>query len=172
MASYAEHYTDDATGPHTSEQTMLALLDMGSTEADIMKVASLKVNDKAIIRSNLVIKPTIESFIKEANANDVEFKPIFAMTDLIKIAAVANDAETVDKVLGLGYLNANTIQKNYFEYIPQLEDTAQRLSKLLLDIRLGALDMDGTIVSEALESLSKLIVTLKRLKQTKLNRRK
>lgn len=159
-------------GPYNSKDTLLALMDMGASEQDLYKVAGLKSGESVDIVAKLELKPTIDEFLKAANDASGEFKPIFKLNELVKIAGVIKDKNTVDAVLGLGYLNANASQEEYFAYIPQLEEVAQRLSKLLLDIRLGALDMDGTIVSEALESLSQLIVTLKRLKQTKVNRRK
>ena len=132
LNKYAETRLNDS-GPYTSKDTMLALLNMGASENDILKIAELKVGEVANVNSKLELKPTIEEFIKEAELADKEFKPIFKMGELVKIAAPIKDKNTVDAVLGLGYLNANVNEEEYFEYIPQLEDVAQRLSKMLLD---------------------------------------
>jgi hypothetical protein len=159
--------------PFSSRDTMIALLNVGATDDDFNKVgALLQDGDRADIFTKLALKPTLDEVFKEGEVNAPEFKPMFKMADLVRIASKSKDPNTVDAVLGLGYLNTNVKEEQYFEYIPHLEEVLQRMSKMLLDIRLGALDMDEMIVSSAIEELSQLVITLKRLKQSRLNRRK
>ena len=85
--------------------------------------------------------------------------------DLIKEAVIFDDEDTVDNVLGLNFVNPDNI-KVFVEYLPQLQETQQKLIKLLVSARLGLKELDENALRNSIEGLEKTINGLKLLLHT------
>ena len=82
---------------------------------------------------------------------------------LLKVAGQLQDAESVDSVLSLGFVNPENIQR-FAAAKPMLEEVASLLSKLLLAARLGMEDIPEEPVRSTLGQLERTIEGLSRLK--------
>jgi hypothetical protein len=83
--------------------------------------------------------------------------------EIMKIAASLEDAQTVDSVLSLGFVNDENISR-FAAAKPMLWEVSHMLSKLLLASRLGMEDVPEEHVRSALRHLQKVIKGLGRLK--------
>jgi len=83
--------------------------------------------------------------------------------DLVKIAAALDDAQSVDSVLSLGFINEENIAR-FASAKPMLWEVSHMLAKLLLASRLGMEDIPEEAVRAALMHLQKVIEGLGRLK--------
>jgi hypothetical protein len=83
---------------------------------------------------------------------------------LAKEAAVLDDALTADKILGLGFLNAENIA-TFVDMLPTLEDTSSKLAEMLVAVRLGMKDVPEVAVERMLIALEDVIRGLKALRQ-------
>ena len=83
--------------------------------------------------------------------------------EIIKIAATLEDAQSVDSVLSLGFVNDENISR-FAAAKPMLWEVSHMLSKLLLASRLGMEDVPEEHVRAAIRHLQKVIKGLGRLK--------
>ena len=83
--------------------------------------------------------------------------------ELVKIAANLEDAQTVDSVLGLGFVNEENVAR-FASAKPMLWEVSHMLCKLLLGARLGMEDIPEEAVRSALLHLQRVIDGLGRLK--------
>jgi len=83
---------------------------------------------------------------------------------LAKEAAVLEDALTADKILGLGFLNAENIS-TFVDMLPQLETTASTLAEMLIAVRLGLKDIPEVAVERMLSAIEDVIRGLRSLQQ-------
>lgn len=83
--------------------------------------------------------------------------------ELLKIAANIDDAQSVDSVLSLGFVNEENVSR-FAAAKPMLWEVSHMLSKLLLASRLGMEDIPEEYVRAALSYLQKIIKGLGRLK--------
>jgi hypothetical protein len=81
---------------------------------------------------------------------------------LLKEAATLQDMTTIDKVLSIGFINPENVQM-FVEFIPDFEETHQRLAQTLIACRMGIPDIPETAVKSAMERLDEVIVGLKKL---------
>lgn len=85
--------------------------------------------------------------------------------DLLKEAAVVTDADTVDKMLALGFLTPENL-KVFVDYLPALEDAVSKLADLLVAARVG---LGKTLQEDALQksmmTMDEVIQGLKELAQ-------
>lgn len=81
---------------------------------------------------------------------------------LLKEAAGLEDMNTVDKVLSLGFLNAENVA-TFVNYIPDFEKTIQRLADILIASRLGMSDVPEVAAKNAMERLEDVTRGLKEL---------
>ena len=81
---------------------------------------------------------------------------------LLKEAAGLEDMNTVDKVLSLGFLNPENIS-TFVNYIPDFEQTIQRLADILIASRLGMSDVPEVAAKNAMERLEDVTRGLKEL---------
>lgn len=81
---------------------------------------------------------------------------------LLKEAAALQDINSVDKVLSIGFINPENVQM-FVEFIPDLEETHQRLAQLLVATRMGMPDLPETAVKNAMERLDEVLGGLKKL---------
>lgn len=83
--------------------------------------------------------------------------------ELLKIAANLEDAQTVDSVLSLGFVNDENISR-FASVKPMLWETSHMLANLLLASRLGMDDIPEEAVRSALSHLQRIIDGLGRLR--------
>lgn len=82
---------------------------------------------------------------------------------LVKEAALLDDALTADKILGLGFLNAENVA-TFIEMIPQLESTSSKIAEMLLASRIGMKDVPEVSLERMLKALDDVIRGLKSLR--------
>lgn len=104
-------------------------------------LASLKNVIPDLVKSAIVINYSIE---KTADHN------------------VGDDQTTPDAVLGLGLMDKENIT-HYVSMIPEFEDTAHNLAKMLYSIRIGLVGIDQGAVKSALTNVTKVTSSLREL---------
>lgn len=82
---------------------------------------------------------------------------------LAKEASLMEDALTADKILGLGFLNAENVS-TFIEMIPQLESTSSKIAEMLLASRIGMKDVSEVALERMLKALDDVIRGLKSLR--------
>ena len=87
---------------------------------------------------------------------------------LAKEASVLDDALTVDKVLSLGFLNAENVA-TFVDMLPGLERAASAISEMLVAARLGMKDIPEVALERMMIALEDVILGLQRLKQKELS---
>jgi hypothetical protein len=92
-----------------------------------------------------------------------ELDPPIRNYSLVKEASILDDALTADKILGLGFINAENIA-TFVDMIPQLEDAASKLAELLLAVRLGVKEVPEVAVERMLVALEDVINGLRTLR--------
>lgn len=114
---------------------------------------------------------TMKEYEKEAEAKlAYSYGPVMKYMDslrqdLTKEAVVFDDNNTIDKVLSLNFINPDNI-KTFVEFLPELEETQQKLSELLFATRLGLEELDEAALLNAVLGLEKTIDGLKVLLHT------
>ena len=83
---------------------------------------------------------------------------------LVKEAALLDDALTADKILGLGFLNAENVA-SFVDMLPALDATSSKLAELLFAIRIGLKEVPEVAVERMLVALEDVIQGLKALQQ-------
>lgn len=97
--------------------------------------------------------PKVQAFIESVRS------PI---ADLLKCAASIDDAQAVDAVLSLGFVNNENIAR-FASAKPMLEEVSEMLAKLLLASRLGMEDIPEENARAALGHIQKILSGLQRL---------
>lgn len=85
--------------------------------------------------------------------------------DLIKEAAAIQDEGTVDSILSLNFINPENLS-TFIGYIPELEETSEKLAEMLLYSYLGMKEIAEGAVEHAMKGLEEVLVGLKSLAQT------
>lgn len=78
------------------------------------------------------------------------------MADLVKVAAMLEDADTVDSVLSLGFVSEENLER-FASVKPMLEELSGTLAKLLLGARLGIEDIPEEAARSAIANLQRVI---------------
>lgn len=84
---------------------------------------------------------------------------------LLKEAAPLDDPTTVDKVLSVNFINPENVAV-FASYVPEIEETIQKLSELLIASRMGMEAVDTGALEKALVHLDKVVAGLKTLTST------
>ncbi len=109
--------------------------------------------------------PTGRPMLKTASTKLVNLlkalKP--PMHELVKIASALEDADSVDSVLSLGFLNSENLSR-FSGAKPMLKQTVGMLSKLLLAARLGLEDVNEDAIKSALTHIERVIGGLGKVK--------
>jgi len=84
--------------------------------------------------------------------------------DLIKEAAAIQDEGTVDNILSLNFINPENLS-TFIGYMPNLEETAEKLAEMLLYSYLGQKELPEGAVEHAMKGLEEVITGLKSLAQ-------
>lgn len=83
---------------------------------------------------------------------------------LVKEASVLSDAMTADKILGLGFINAENVA-TFVEMIPGLEAASAKIAELLIASRLGLEDVPEAALERMLVATEDVIKGLRSLHQ-------
>jgi hypothetical protein len=84
------------------------------------------------------------------------------MGELVKAAAMLEDADSVDSVLALGFVNEENIER-FASVRPMLEEMSGTLAKLLLAARLGIEDIPEEAARSAIANLQRVLDGLSQL---------
>jgi hypothetical protein len=82
--------------------------------------------------------------------------------DLIKEAAAMDDSGTVDNLLSLNFINPENISQ-FISYLPELEETSEKLAEMLLFCYLGVKDLPEGAVERSMKNMEEVIQGLKSL---------
>jgi len=88
--------------------------------------------------------------------------------NLIKEASVLDDALTADKVLGLGFLNAENVA-TFVDLLPGLEYALSKIAEMLMASRVGLKDIPEVALERMMIALEDVIQGLKTLKQREIS---
>lgn len=80
--------------------------------------------------------------------------------DLIKEAASMEDEATVDKLLALNFVNPENLG-TFLEYMPELEQTSEKLAEMLLSGYLGMREIPEGAVERSMKNVEEVIRALK-----------
>jgi hypothetical protein len=83
---------------------------------------------------------------------------------LAKEASLLDDSLTADKILGLGFLNAENIS-TFVEMMPAFEAAASKISEMLVAVRLGLKDIPEAALERMLVALEDVIRGLRCLQE-------
>lgn len=87
---------------------------------------------------------------------------------LVKEASILDDALTADKVLGLGFINAENIA-TFVDMLPQLEEASAKLAEMLFAVRCGMKDVPEVAVERMLIAMEDVINGLRTLRQKEIH---
>ena len=104
--------------------------------------------------------------IKEASVMLQDYPEAFSR-DTVKIAAALEDSETADKILAMNFLNPQNVAI-FASYLPQLDESAQKLAEMLMAARMGMGQLDEGSLERAMKNLEEVIQSLKGLEQKQL----
>jgi hypothetical protein len=90
--------------------------------------------------------------------------PYDLRVNLVKEAAALGDSESADKILSLNFLNAENLS-TFVGYLPELNETASKLSEMLLAARLGQRQIPQEAIEKCLKHLDIVIMGIRALKQ-------
>lgn len=126
---------------------------------ELVSVAGLKVLG-SVKEKMAGIKAKI---IKELSELDPTIHNYF----LAKEASVLDDALTADKILGLGFLNAENVS-TFIDLLPALQAASGKLAELLVAVRIGLKEVPEVAVERMLFALEDVIRGLQSLRQKEL----
>jgi len=104
--------------------------------------------------------------IKEASVLLGKF-PYDLRRDLVKEAAALEDSETADRILAMNFLNPENIAI-FASYLPQMDETVQRLAEMLMAARMGMSQVDEGAIERSMKNLEEVIQGLRGLQQKQL----
>src|SRR6185369_9135722 len=128
-------------------------------KGQLVKVAGLKV-----------LTPMSEktASVKAALRKELsELDPPIHNYFLAKEASVLDDALTADKILGLGFLNAENVA-TFVDLLPGLQAASGKLAELLVAVRIGLKEVPEIAVERMLAALEDVIRGLQALRQKEL----
>jgi hypothetical protein len=104
------------------------------------------------------------SLRKELDEMDPPIRNYF----LAKEASVLDDALTADKILGLGFLNAENVA-TFIDLLPALQAASSKLAELLIAVRIGLKEVPEVAVERMLVALEDVIRGLQSLRQREIS---
>lgn len=149
--------------PRTRAKFHLMSLGMSPSSAELAL-------DKAARNGRVTVanlQPLLLEHEKEAELRRSLIEPLVESlpslkTDLIKEAVMIGDADTVDSVLALNFINLENIS-TFMEYLPQLKEAASKLAQLLVASRLGFGTVPTEAAKKAMDNLERVIMNLEHL---------
>jgi hypothetical protein len=85
--------------------------------------------------------------------------------DLVKEAAVLQDKTTVNDLLALNFINPENLD-TFVSYVPELEETSERLAEMLLYSQLGMNELPEGAITRSMKAVEDVLVNLKNLSET------
>ena len=113
---------------------------------------------RPVIPQEIVKRAFAENMIK---ATPTQIAPM--RVDLIKEASVIVDKETVDSILSLQFITPNNVGM-YVDFIPQIENTLNKVAEVLVAARLGMDDIKESAAKTAMTQLNSVLGGLKNLR--------
>jgi len=143
-----------------SAEFMLGLL--GVNGADIKEKLSQARKLGSIKLANLKTITTLAERYqeKQKTAQTLALRIPDLKRDLLKEAAALEDESTVDKVLALNFVNPENLS-TFLEYIPELEQTSEKLAEMLLSGFLGMEQIPEGAVERAMKNMEEVVLALK-----------
>lgn len=89
---------------------------------------------------------------------------VIPSVDLVKEAASLEDAQTVDKILSLNFINPDNLH-TFLSYLPELESTMSKVAEMLVASRLGLNQVPETALERSLKGLDAVVYGLKSVNQ-------
>ena len=84
--------------------------------------------------------------------------------DLLKEAAALGDAQTVDKILALNFINPENVG-TFANYLPELDEALSKVAEMLVASRLGLNQVPEGALEKSLTGLDTVIDGLRKLHQ-------
>jgi hypothetical protein len=149
--------------------TVLYTLGM-SKEASLSAVSTLIHSDNHELTVYGVSNDYVNvdnSMQKEASIKNLlgEYAKSIKVNLVKEAASLSDDPETVDRMLSLDFINEDNV-KRYAENISEFEETADKISEMLIASRLGMKDVDEGAAKKAVEGITNVIEGLKKLNMT------
>jgi hypothetical protein len=85
--------------------------------------------------------------------------------DLVKEASVLQDRSTVNDILALNFINPENLS-TFVSYVPELEETSERLAEMLLYSYLGMNDLPEGAITRSMNAVEEVLTNLKNLSET------
>ncbi len=150
----------------TAEAEFL-LVGMGMNPFDARKaLAQAQVHGHCKVAGLLSITPLADlhkTMVKKA-AKTLSNFPYELRRNLVKEAAVIDDAETADKVLAMNFINPENIG-TFASYLPELDTAMCKLAEMLIACRMGMRNVDEGAVERCMKNGEQVIDGLKALQQ-------
>lgn len=143
-----------------SAEFMLGLLgvdgpDIKEKLAQARRQGSVKL---ANLKSITTLGERYQEKVKEAQALAQQIPDL--RRNLVKEAAALEDESTVDKVLALNFVNPENLS-TFIGYLPELEQTGEKLAEMLLSGYLGMQEVPEGAVERTMKNLEEVALALK-----------
>lgn len=113
------------------------------------------------------VREKMASYRKEVLRDLSKIDPPIHNYDLIKEASILDDALTADKILALGFLNAENVA-TFVDLLPALDAASSKMAELLIAVRIGLEEVPEVAVERMLAALEDVVRGLKSLQQKEL----
>lgn len=123
--------------------------------AEARKVGFVKMSG---LRTITLLSERFQESVKEASAFLSKLPDL--RRDLIKEAAAIEDQGTVDKVLALNFINPENLS-TFIEYLPELEETSERMAEMVLAGYLGMKEIPLAAVERSMHNMEEVVHGLK-----------
>ena len=132
---------------------------------DAAKILKLAMKNGSVWVENfelpkISIKDLYKENINKAKELLTEFSKIKPDWQMIKTAALMDDTETMDAILGLNLVGPENFAI-FIQYLPLFVETRKRLAKLLLLARLGVFDFPEEDIKDILVKFNRILEALK-----------
>lgn len=149
--------------PHSRAKFHLMSLGMGASDASATLDRAAK-NGRVTVGN---MRPLLLEHEKEAQVRSEVMVPLLRAlpalkVDLIKEAAFLEDADTIDSVLSLNFINMENL-KTFIDFVPQLKEASSKTAQLLVASRLGLGSVPEEAAKKAMDNLERVIINLENL---------
>ena len=166
--NFAGHQCDALAGGSSNvpkSRAKFHLMSLGMSEGDACDTIDRAARNGRVTVANL--QPLLTEHEKEAQVRNEVLVPLLRAlpslkTDLIKEAAFLNDADTIDSVLSLNFINMENL-KTFVDFVPQLKEASDKTAQLLIASRLGLGSVPEEAAKKAMDNLERVINNLESL---------
>jgi hypothetical protein len=158
-------YLDGGASDVPRSRAKFHLMSLGMSGSDAEATICRASTNGRVTLTNL--KPLLTQHEKEAHVRENVMTPLLRAlpslkTDLIKEAAFLGDAETIDSVLSLNFINMENI-KTFVDFVPNLKEASSKTAQLLIASRLGMGSVPEEAAKKAMDNLERVIQNLENL---------